>query len=321
MSGLAYFWDPLFLAHDTGRHVEGVGRAERLRPERMAERVAGLDLRAPLPHGAAEWVLRVHEAAHHEFVRGAHASGLRVLDQGDTLVSERSYEAALAAVDAALSAADAVLGGDAVPGGEAVPGGDVPSRDGLTSAFCAVRPPGHHALPFQSMGFCLFATASILARYIQERHGLRRLAIVDWDVHHGNGTQHVFWTDPEVLYVSLHQHPLYPGSGMAEERGEGPGEGATINLPLPPGTGEAAYLARFEEEAVPAVRAHGPELLIISAGFDSHREDPLGGLGLTEAGYARMTRLLREAVEECCGGRIVSLLEGGYNLDALERSV
>ncbi len=314
MPRTAYYWDESSLGHDTGRHVECIERAERLRPEKILRpenflRPEGSgqggqvpEVRPIAPHGAAEWVLRVHEPEHHDFVASAHDRGFRSLDRGDTRISGGSYEAALNAVDAALTAADEVMVGK------------------FANAFCAMRPPGHHALPFQSMGFCLFATISILARYLQERHGLRRIAIVDWDVHHGNGTQHVFWEDPEVLFVSLHQHPLYPGSGREDERGEGKGVGATLNLTISPGTEEEAYLGRFGAEAIPAVAAHRPDFILISAGFDAHYGDPLGGLRLTPEGFARLTRMLREAAGESCGGRIVSLLEGGYNLDALASS-
>ncbi len=304
MSATGYYWDSISLEHLTSPiHVERPERAGRLRPETIRNRTSGLDFRKVDSHDASKWVLKVHEPAHHERVKEAHARGARKLDEGDTLVSARSYAAALAAVDAALTAADAVVSGE------------------VRNAFCAVRPPGHHAYPFKSMGFCLFATAAILTRYLQERHRLRRVAIVDWDVHHGNGTQNVFWTDPEVLFVSIHQSPLWPGSGLDWEKGEGEGEGATLNLTMPPGMEEEPYLSRFEGEVLPALQAFRPEFLVISAGFDAHRGDPLGGLRLTEEAFARMTRMLKAVAAECCQGQIVSLLEGGYNLDVLENSV
>ncbi|MBI3024531.1 MAG: histone deacetylase [Candidatus Tectomicrobia bacterium] len=300
----AYYWDAASLGHDTGGFVEGIPRAERLRPARLAGRVPGLDHRPVRPHGAEEWVSRVHERGHLERVRRVCGRGPGLLDHPDTLVGgPGSLAAALAAVDAALTAADAVAAGEA------------------ENALCAVRPPGHHALPDYSMGFCLFGTISILARYLQERHGLRRLAIVDWDVHHGNGTQAVFWRDPDVFFTSLHQFPFYPGTGAADERGEGPGEGTTLNVPLPAGTAEGTYLARFEGEVLAAIEKHAPEAILVSAGFDAHEADPLGGLLLTEGAFARMTRGLKELAGRGCGGRIVSLLEGGYDLDALEASV
>ncbi len=299
----AYYWDPIFLEHDTGHHVESIQRAERLRPEKLRRRIPNLDHRPILPHDAIEWILRLHEPDYHGFVKRTCLDGGGLLDQGDTVVSRRSYDAALAAVNAALTAADAVMKGDA------------------DNAFCAIRPPGHHALPGRAMGFCLFANVAILARYLQERHGLKRIAIVDWDVHHGNGTQHFFYEDPDVLFVSLHQHPLWPGTGMATERGEGPGEGTTLNIPIPPFTSEADYVARFEREVLPAVSGFEPDFLLLSAGFDAHESDPLANLRLTERGFAHLTRCLARLATEHCGGRMVSCLEGGYDLDALELSV
>ena len=303
MNRTAYFWTPESLMHDNGRHVENVERARRLAPERVLPQVPSLRHMEITPHDASEWVLRVHEESHHRFVREACAGGKCILDGGDTLAGPGSYEAALAAVDAALSAADAVVGGSA------------------DNAFCAARPPGHHALPFQSMGFCLFATASILVRYLQEKHGLRKIAVVDWDVHHGNGTQDIFWRDADVFFVSLHQHPHYPGTGLAGETGEGAGEGKTLNIPIPAGTPEEQYLAKFEGSVIPAIEEHGPEAIVVSAGFDAHRDDPLGGLMITEAGFACLTGWVKTLAESLCEGRLICLLEGGYNLDALERSV
>ncbi|MDE0333077.1 MAG: histone deacetylase [Nitrospinae bacterium] len=303
MSRTAYFWTPESLMHDNGRHVENMERAKRLAPERILPQVESLRHMEITAHDAGEWVLKVHEESHHRFVREACADGRCILDGGDTLAGPGSYEAALAAVDGALSAADAVVNGEAL------------------NAFCAARPPGHHALPFQSMGFCLFATASILVRYLQEKHGLQRIAVVDWDVHHGNGTQHIFWRDSDVFFVSLHQHPHYPGTGLAGETGEGAGEGTTLNIPVAAGTPEESYLAKFQESVIPAIEAHGPEALVVSAGFDAHRDDPLGGLMITEAGFARMTGWLKALAESLCKGHLICLLEGGYNLDALERSV
>lgn len=303
MSRTAYYWDAISLEHDTGRHVECIARAERLRPEAMTGLVPGLDARAGVDHDAPKWIVRVHEPAYHDWVKASCAQGRRLLDGGDTVVSERGYEAALGSVNAALTAADAVMTGQA------------------DNAFCAMRPPGHHALPHAAMGFCLFGTVAILARYLQEHHKVGRIAIVDFDVHHGNGTQHVFYKDGDVFFVSLHQHPLWPGSGMAEERGEGPGKGTTLNIPIAPFTSEADYLSTFEARVLPAVGAFKPEFLVISAGFDAHRDDPLASLQLTEVGFAQLTRWLKQLAAEHCQGRVVSCLEGGYNLDALQRSV
>lgn len=304
MARTAYYWDPIFLEHDTGKnHVERAERAARLAPEKMAPRVPGLDARSPVSHGAEKWVLEVHEEAHHRQVQEAFRRGVRTFDQGDTRISEKSYEAALTAADAALTAADAVMAGE------------------IDNAFCAVRPPGHHAYAFRSMGFCLFANIAILARYLQKHHGLKRIAILDWDIHHGNGTQSIFWEDPDVFFVSTHQHPLFPGSGMEWERGEGAGEGTTLNVPMPPGTEEAAFFEKYENVVLPAIASFQPEFLLLSAGFDAHRGDVLGGFRLSEDSFGHMTRKFKELAATLCGGRIVSLLEGGYNLDALTLSV
>jgi acetoin utilization deacetylase AcuC-like enzyme len=185
----------------------------------------------------------------------------------------------------------------------------------VDAAFCAVRPPGHHAERGYPMGFCLFNNVAVCARYAQQRHGLERIAILDWDVHHGNGTQHIFEEDPTVLYISLHQFPFYPGTGARNERGTGKGEGFTLNFPMSAGTGEKNYLAAFTEEIVPALAKYKPDMLIISAGFDAHRNDPLGGMRLTEDSFAKMTTLVKDVAP------VISVLEGGYNLNALARCV
>jgi len=303
MSKIGYYWDPISLEHDNSPHVESIARAQRLDPQRIGRLIPNLDARPLMPHDVDRWIERVHEPAYRAWVRESCLRGRRLLDQGDTVVCERSYDCALASVNAALSAADAVISGS------------------IESAFCAMRPPGHHALPNAAMGFCLFGNIAICARYLQEHHGMGRIAIVDWDVHHGNGTQHIFYRDPSVLFISLHQHPLWPGSGMTDERGEGRGNGFTLNIPIPPGTSQEDYLSRFEGQVLPALAGFKPEFLLISAGFDAHRSDPLADLRLTEEGFARLTRWLKQVAAEYAGGRIISCLEGGYNLDALESSV
>ena len=189
------------------------------------------------------------------------------------------------------------------------------------SAFVATRPPGHHAETARAMGFCLFNNVAVAARYLQDEHGIERVAIVDWDVHHGNGTQEIFEADGSVFYFSTHQYPFYPGSGAANETGRGEGRGATLNVPLPPGAGDREYLAIFRDLLRPALDRFRPGAILISAGFDAHRADPLAGMSLPEAGYAGMTGVVREAAEAHCRGRVVSLLEGGYDLQALAASV
>ena len=303
MARLAYYWDAASLLHDTGRHVERIARAQRLEPGLMRAHVPRIDPRPVVAHDAVEWVLKVHARDYHDHVRAVCLRGGGLLDEGDTVASGRSYEAALVAVNAVLSAADSVMAGEA------------------ETAFCAIRPPGHHALPQRAMGFCLFANVAIAARYLRERHRVGKIAIVDFDVHHGNGTQDIFYEDPSVLFVSLHQHPLWPGTGQANETGRGRGKDRTLNVQIAPFTSEAAYLEAFRANALPFVDEFRPELLLVSAGFDAHAADPLANLQLTERGFAEITRALRELAQAHCGGRLISSLEGGYDLDALEASV
>lgn len=303
MARTAYYWDPLNLQHDTGPHVECIARGERLAPGEMLSLIPRMDARPVLEHDAVHWITQIHSPHYHEFVKSACEGGRHLLDEGDTVVCRRSYDVALAAVNAALTAADAVMQGH------------------TDNAFCAMRPPGHHALPTRAMGFCLFANVSILARYLQRHCRLDRIAIVDWDVHHGNGTQDIFYNDPSVMFISLHQVPLWPGSGLAHEVGEGAGKNATLNIPMAPGTPEAEYLSTFDAQVVPTLEKFRPDIVLVSAGFDAHRDDPLGGLMLTETGYAHMTRRLRGIADEYCSGRMISCLEGGYNLPALQCSV
>ena len=303
MSRTAYYWDAISLEHDTGPNVECVARAERLRPENIRKRVPDLDARPVEDHDAPAWIRQVHNEAYHDWVKRFCQGGGGLLDDADTVACHRSYDAALASVKAALTAADAVMMGR------------------TDNAFCAMRPPGHHALPDRAMGFCLFANISILARYLQKEHNAGRIAIVDFDVHHGNGTQHMFYNDASVFFVSLHQHPLWPMSGLAHEQGGGPGKGTTLNVPIAPHTSEEDYLDVFREKVLPVLGRFKPDVLLISAGFDAHVDDPLAQLMLTETGYAKMTESLKQIAVESCDGRIISLLEGGYDLSALERSV
>jgi acetoin utilization deacetylase AcuC-like enzyme len=191
----------------------------------------------------------------------------------------------------------------------------------VDQVFCAVRPPGHHAEANRAMGFCLLNNVAIAARYAQKKHGLSRVLIVDWDVHHGNGTQHSFKDDPSVLFFSTHQFPHYPGTGRESERGRGAGEGYTINVPMEAGEGDDEYRAVFHKVLVPAAERFKPELVIISAGFDAHKDDPLASMGLTESGYAELTDIVAGIAKTYAQGRILSSLEGGYNLTALSVSV
>ena len=300
----AFVYDPIYF-----KHLPGPGHPER--PERLQAIVEHLEQTGLAAQGLSlhpkpdisEWIAAVHTEEYIRHVERLCADGAKDLDTGDTAICPDTYRVACAAVGGVLAAVDAVMDGRA------------------RNAFCAVRPPGHHATPSRGMGFCVFNNVAIAARYVQKRHGANRVLIVDWDVHHGNGTQEIFYHDPTVLYFSIHQYPFYPGTGSAKERGEGPGEGTTINVPLPAHTSEEEIIHVYSETLVPAAMQFKPDFVLISAGFDAHRDDLLGSLEMTEDGFATLTRIVKEIAEQCCRGRIVSVLEGGYTLDALSRSV
>jgi acetoin utilization deacetylase AcuC-like enzyme len=282
----------LFREHDPGLHPERPARFDA-----VMQAVRGANVEVEEARAAAQEDLdRVHPPEFLAAIRELCEAGGGAIDV-DTVVSERSYDAAVAASGAAAAAVDAVLAGD------------------LGSAFCLGRPPGHHAEPARAMGFCLVNHAAVAAAHARAA-GVERVAVLDWDAHHGNGTQAVFWNDPAVLYVSLHQYPFYPGTGSRSERGGGAGEGATVNIPLAAGTSEREFIDAFESEALPAVRSFDPGLLIVSAGFDAHRDDPLCDLGLSSAAFGDLTRAVRGI-----GPGPVLILEGGYDLNALFESV
>jgi len=262
-----------------------------------------LDDRPAVPFGPADLdaVARVHNPRYIAALHDLAAGGGAWLD-ADTMVAPDSVAVALLAAGAAIAAVDAALDGHA------------------PHAFALVRPPGHHATPRRGMGFCLLNSVAIAAAHALDR-GLQRVLIVDWDVHHGNGTQDAFETDPRVLFCSLHQSPLYPGTGAATERGRGAGEGFTINVPLRAGGGDDLYRHVFDERFLPAARAYRPELVLVSAGFDAHAADPLGGMRLTESGFADLTHRVVDLATESAAGRVVAVLEGGYDPAALARGV
>jgi len=295
-----YICHPAALQHETPLgHPE---RADRIRViERMLEheRFAGL-VREQAPLAEIETIALAHPEAYVRAVEEATPrSGLAQID-ADTILSPGTYEAALRGAGGAVQAVEEVMTGK------------------VANAFCAMRPPGHHAERAQAMGFCFFNNAAVAARYAQRRHGAERVAIIDWDVHHGNGTQDIFWSDPSVLYCSTHEMPLYPGTGRASERGE---HGTVVNAPLSAGDGGDAFREAFDRAVLPRVDAFRPDLVVISAGFDAHWRDPLANLNLTEADFVWATVKLMDIAERRCGGRVVSLLEGGYDLEGLGRSV
>ncbi|MGD8241067.1 MAG: histone deacetylase [Armatimonadota bacterium] len=299
-----FVYHEAYLDHDTGgRHPET--------PERLRAIVAHLEqtglmkqLRRIRPSPAAlEALTAIHTEEYVAEVQRACREGQAFLHSSDTPICLGSYRAALLAAGGVLSAIDAIMAGD------------------VRNAFCAVRPPGHHAVEDRAMGFCLFNNVAVGVRYAQSKHNLRKILIVDWDVHHGNATQAAFYDDPDVLYFSVHQYPFYPGTGAASETGAGRGEGSTLNAPLPAGSGDSVYERVFEDILKPRALAFAPDLVIISAGFDGHEDDLLGSMQLSTEGYAKLTRMVRDIAERCCSGRIVSVLEGGYNLEALAASV
>lgn len=282
-------------------HVTPPGHPEQVaRLDAVLGALEGIDLlRVSAPYVAEDDLLRVHPKAHLEAVRRAvPESGWRSLD-ADTHVSPGSLGAALRAAGACVKAVDMVMTGE------------------VANAFCAMRPPGHHAEREVAMGFCLFGSVSIAAKHALDHHGLARVAIVDFDVHHGNGTQDLVEEDARILFASTHQMPLYPGTGHADETGA---HNNVLNVPLAEGTGSAAFRAAIEREVLPAVDRFAPELLLISAGFDAHKADPLAGLMLETEDFAWVTARLCDLAETHCRGRVVSTLEGGYDLEALGAS-
>ncbi len=301
-TGVVY--DPIYLEHKTGAgHPES---PERLSAIMTRLKTSGLDSQLTYlkPSAASrEWIETVHGSEYIERARATCESGDRYLDSGDVPVCQQSYEAAVLAAGGILAAVDAVMAGD------------------VANAFCAIRPPGHHALWDRAMGFCIFNNVAIGTRYVQGKYGLPRVLIADWDVHHGNGTQEAFYHDPNVLYFSIHQWPFYPGTGSASQTGTGAGSGLTINVPIPAGSGDADYVGAFEQRLRPAAMAFRPDFVFISAGFDPQAGDGLGGMKVTTDGFARLTHIVKEIAQKCCQGRLVSVLEGGYGPELLAASV
>lgn len=301
-TGLVYH--PAYLDHDMGAgHPESPNRLraimQQLERSGTAERVRRIEPRK----AEDEWITQIHSRSYVAALNQHQPASGRVALDPDTSMSPGSLDAAYLAAGGALAAADAIMGGL------------------VEHAFCAVRPPGHHAESGRAMGFCLFNNVAIAARYVQQKHRLSRVLIVDWDVHHGNGTQHSFEADASILFFSTHQYPHYPGTGRATERGTGAGEGFTINVPMEAGDGNEEYRTVFMNVLLPAAETFKPEFVIVSAGFDAHRDDPLANMGLTESGYADLTGIVAGIAKRHAAGRLLSSLEGGYDLTALAGSV
>jgi acetoin utilization deacetylase AcuC-like enzyme len=302
MARCAIVVDPEYLKHEPGEfHPE---RPERIRA--LLDLAETLDKRRfPIlpPKAASRTEIEFcHGADYVKLVEATSKTNLYALD-GDTIACRDSFGVGLLAVGGFLRLIDSIAAGEAQNG------------------FALVRPPGHHALRDRAMGFCLFNTIAIGAHHLKKAYGVKRIMIMDWDVHHGNGTQDSFYQDPSVLFISTHQFPYYPGTGAVTEVGLNAGEGYTLNIPLPAGCGDAEYMRVFYDVVIPAAKKFEPEWILVSAGFDPHRRDPLGGMEVTEAGFTGMALVLLELADQYAGGKIAFLLEGGYDLAALRKSV
>jgi len=294
--------DARYQDHYTGRnHPERPARIGTLLTLVEEYQRPGVKRFAPRVATPEELAL-IHDPAHIGLVAATAKKNHFAFD-ADTPVSGQSYPTALLATGGLLTLLEAIM-----------------TRE-VDNGFAFVRPPGHHAERNRAMGFCLFNSVAIGAQYLREKFGLRRVLVMDWDVHHGNGTQHSFYDDPGVLYVSTHQYPYYPGTGAAEEAGRGQGEGYTVNLPIPAGWGDAEYQELFQGVIDPICRQFDPEFVLISAGFDAHRRDPLGGMEVTEEGFGMMARVLLRLARDHAQGRCAAILEGGYDLEGLQQSV
>jgi len=292
--------DPVFREHLTGRrHPECPARFDAVLDRLERTGLIAKMLRVDARDATEEELTLCHTPEYLRTARSDVASGRPYLSTGDTDITPNSWDVAVRAAGGVLNAVDAVFTGAA------------------RNAFCALRPPGHHANAGRGMGFCLLNNVAIAARYAQRRHGIARVAIVDWDVHHGNGTQDIFYRDGSVFFFSTHQWPLYPGTGRADETGEGAGKGATMNFPFPAGSGRREILGAVEDSLLPAMDRFRPELVLISAGFDSREGDLLGRFTLTDEDFTDLTRAVMGIAARHAGARLVSMLEGGYNLEGL----
>lgn len=292
-------YDDIFLKHDTGYgHPENAKRLENtLNHLKKIKLWKQLQLERPRP-ASLEEICLIHPQAYIKAIEQIACDGGGWLD-GDTVISSNSYDAAVYAAGAPLAAIDLIMKGED------------------KNAFCLIRPPGHHATPTKGMGFCLFNNVAIAAKYIQSKYRLEKIFIVDWDVHHGNGTQDAFYDDPTVFYLSLHRYPFYPGSGGKEEDGRGKGKGFTMNIPIKPDTKSEKYIELFTDAVEQNTGQFIPEFIIVSAGFDTYKNDPIGGLNLSIEDFEIVTEIITRSAKRYCNGRVVSCLEGGYNLPDL----
>ena len=300
-----FYTNPIYLEHDTGSHPENANRLKAILERLESEDLMGkFKLEPGRPASSAEIKLLHTEKLVSE-VEAASESGAQTLHTQDCVISAQTYKAALHAVGSVLDAALEV------------------AERRLDNAFCAVRPPGHHAEFDSAMGFCFFNNIALAAEFLSRKMGFKRVLIVDFDVHHGNGTQHFFEERPDIYFASIHQDPRtsFPGTGFAHEHGSGGGAGFTLNVPVPPGMGDEEYLQIFYDQVQPKLEEYKPDFVLVSAGFDAHRDDPLASLNLTERTFRELTRELKQLAGQYAGGRILSLLEGGYDLNALSSCV
>ncbi|TET18266.1 MAG: histone deacetylase [Dehalococcoidia bacterium] len=299
---VGYVYDPIYLKHNTGQHVENVRRLEAiisyLEQTGLKQQLSQIKPRV----ATTEEISLVHHKQYISYIQEVAKKGGGWLDV-DTVMSPNSYDAALYAVGGVIRATEAVMDGK------------------VGSAFALVRPPGHHATAARAMGFCLFNNVAIAAKYALNKYKLERILIIDFDVHHGNGTHDTFYDNPQVLYISTHQYPFYPGTGSIEETGSGAAKGTTVNIPLPAGCGDTEYLLAFEQIIIPIAKRFSPQLILASAGYDSHWADGIALMQVSVIGFAQMVRIIKGLADELCSGRLAFGLEGGYNLTALAASI
>ena len=302
MNKTGYISDPFYLKHKNEPHPENPGRLNAIQKNIESSKFYN-NLTLIQPRKATiDDIAKIHDTGYIQSVEDSCRNGVRNLD-ADTVISTDSYQAALLSAGAGLEALDKILEGT------------------VGNAFCAVRPPGHHAEQNKAMGFCLFNNVGVIARYAQDVKKLEKVFIFDWDVHHGNGTQHSFYKDSSIYYSSIHQYPFYPGTGSVDETGTGDGLGSNLNLPMRAYSCDADYINVIEHKLIPVIQKFNPDLIIISAGFDAHENDPLAQINLSTKCYGKMTQKLMEVANDVCDGRILSMLEGGYDYSALADSV